>query len=612
MSERETDMPAVIELRGLGKRYALYQRPSDRVLDVCGLLWARPAARRRIGEFWALRDLDMTVRRGERVGIIGRNGAGKSTLLKIIAGTMGATEGRAEVRGAVQAMLELGTGFHPEFTGRENIRAALAYRGVTRDAVRGLEPEIIDFSELEEFIDRPIKTYSAGMYARLAFSVATAVDPELLIIDEVLGAGDAYFAGKCVERMRSVTERSGATVLFVSHDLSSVQHLCDRVVWLDRGRIVDEGEPMRVILAYQSVVRKEDEARLHARDRRILKRHAAGLGRDSDVFDRLLFRFVGDGGPAPKSPTVVYRVDLRVGEDEVGSIDVGGAMDNDATREHHLMDTPGYMDWGTPRKAARGRGRAVADFGGRFHHAPFTMGVARSYAVSGVTPTLVIDCDAGVDGLCVEVFDGADYRRIGTLPGGHRGEVELPFAWPGGSTDESPPPAEPVAVAAPERAAERGYGEGGAEITGVRFFDESGAETRILTAGRAARVEVGFRCDRTLTNPVFVFAAYLPDGRPATQWIVRADQMGSGEISGSGRVVFDLGVLGLGRGSYVASVAIFKRLRQDGLEPEGYHVLDRCIHFQVVQPVDAVYEWGLCVQPFRARLEAGDAGPGTA
>jgi len=180
-------------------------------------------------------------------------------------------------------LLELGTGFHPEFSGRENIQSYLAYQGLSPKEIEAREEEIIDFSELEEFIDQPLKAYSAGMYARLAFSTATVIEPEILIIDEILGAGDAYFSGKCVERMNRITNDSGATVLFVSHDLSSVQALCDRVIWVNRGRIKRDGEPLSVIKEYMALVRREEEIRLRARDLRVSKKQALLLESQKDI-----------------------------------------------------------------------------------------------------------------------------------------------------------------------------------------------------------------------------------------------------------------------------------------------------------------------------------------
>lgn len=251
----------VIRLHKLGKMYRLYHRPVDKILDALGinhwLFWRKNYYR----PFWALRDLNLEVRRGERVGLIGRNGAGKSTLLRLISKAVTPTEGECTVVGAVQALMQLGTGFHPEFTGLQNIQASLAYHGLTERQIGATTGDIIDFAELHEFIDQPVKTYSAGMYARLAFAVATSIEPEILIIDEILGAGDAYFYGKCVARMKQLTVDKGATVLFVSHDLPSVMALCDRALWIKSGRIVADGEPLKIVQAYYAEVQREENLR---------------------------------------------------------------------------------------------------------------------------------------------------------------------------------------------------------------------------------------------------------------------------------------------------------------------------------------------------------------
>ncbi|MGH7062179.1 MAG: ABC transporter ATP-binding protein, partial [Stellaceae bacterium] len=196
-----------------------YRHPRYRVLEAFGL----PLPKKAYDEFWALRGISLEVPRGESLAIIGQNGAGKSTLLNVICGGLKPSSGTVAVRGQIQALMDLGTGFHPEFTGRQNIYSALAYQGITGGQADEHFEEIVDFSELADFIDQPIKTYSSGMYARLAFSAATTIVPDILIIDEILGAGDAYFAAKCADRMRRLTKEVGATVLFVSHDMSSVQ-----------------------------------------------------------------------------------------------------------------------------------------------------------------------------------------------------------------------------------------------------------------------------------------------------------------------------------------------------------------------------------------------------
>ena len=217
-----------ISIDRVARMFKRYRNPRYRVMEALGLRLPKNA----YDEFWALRDISFTVRRGERVALIGRNGAGKSTLLNIICQRLRPSSGSVTVEGRIQALMELGTGFHPDFTGRENVLSSLAYQGISGAKALALLDEVIDFAELDDFIDQPIKTYSTGMYARLAFSTATAFEPDVLIIDEVLGAGDAYFAAKCTERMHRLTLEMGATVLFVSHDMASVERLCDRAIWI--------------------------------------------------------------------------------------------------------------------------------------------------------------------------------------------------------------------------------------------------------------------------------------------------------------------------------------------------------------------------------------------
>src|SRR5216117_507568 len=202
-----------------------------------------------IEEFWALRDLSFEVGRGEVVGIIGRNGAGKSTLLKILSRITEPTAGRVRIKGRVASLLEVGTGFHPELTGRENIFLNGATLGMTRAEIIRKFDRIVAFAELEEFLDTPVKRYSSGMFARLGFAVAAHVEPDILIVDEVLSVGDYLFQQKCFERMNEVMS-GGATVVFVSHNLRAVSLLCERSLLLERGRVVTMGPSHEVIKAY--------------------------------------------------------------------------------------------------------------------------------------------------------------------------------------------------------------------------------------------------------------------------------------------------------------------------------------------------------------------------
>mgnify|MGYP005855495009 CR=1 FL=1 len=252
--------PVSIEVRDLCKCYQIYERPQDRLKQ--SLI---PRLSRLVGraaptyyrEFWALRDVSLQVARGETVGIVGRNGSGKSTLLQIICGTLTPTAGTVEVRGRVSALLELGAGFNPEFSGRENVLLNAAILGFPREEMVARMDQVVAFSELGDFLDQPVKTYSSGMYARLAFSAAIHVDPDVLIVDETLAVGDARFVAKCLRRIREIKE-AGTTILFVSHDVASVRALCDSAIWLDKGRLIDRGHVFPVSGRYMEFIFRDE------------------------------------------------------------------------------------------------------------------------------------------------------------------------------------------------------------------------------------------------------------------------------------------------------------------------------------------------------------------
>lgn len=246
------DESLAVSVRGVGKCYEIYDRPIDRLKQsILGRLLQSEFHRK----FWALRDVSFDVARGEAVGIVGRNGSGKSTLLQIIAGTLAPTEGVALVRGRVAALLELGSGFNPHFTGRENAFLAGAIRGLNRRAMEEKIDDIAAFADIGEFFDQPVGMYSSGMHARLAFSVASMVEPEVLILDEILAVGDASFTQKCMARLHKLLD-SGVTLLFVSHNLDSVKSICRRGVYLAKGRAVFVGPTEQAVDQYLSVVRE--------------------------------------------------------------------------------------------------------------------------------------------------------------------------------------------------------------------------------------------------------------------------------------------------------------------------------------------------------------------
>jgi lipopolysaccharide transport system ATP-binding protein len=252
-----------IRCEGLGKRYRLGQRERYRALrdtltdavrsPLLTLSTAFGGSRSKNGNgentIWALRDLSFEIKRGEVVGVIGRNGAGKSTLLKILSRITSPTEGMAEIHGRVGSLLEVGTGFHPELTGRENIYLNGSILGMRKAEIERKFDEIVAFAEVEEFLDTPVKRYSSGMYVRLAFAVAAHLEPEILLVDEVLAVGDAAFQKRCLGKMGDVA-REGRTILFVSHNMQAIQSLCRQALLIDKGKITATGDPKAVVARY--------------------------------------------------------------------------------------------------------------------------------------------------------------------------------------------------------------------------------------------------------------------------------------------------------------------------------------------------------------------------
>jgi lipopolysaccharide transport system ATP-binding protein len=243
-----------IRVHQLGKRYQVYDTPRDRlkqfVLPRLHRL-AGAAPKHYFSEFWALDDVSFEVKKGETVGIIGRNGSGKSTLLQMICGTLSPTNGHVELNGRVAALLELGAGFNPEFTGRENIFMNGTLLGLSTQEIEARYDDIVAFADVGMFIDQPVKMYSSGMFVRVAFAIAASMDPSILIVDEALAVGDLAFQAKCMVRLRELMD-AGTTVLFVSHDMSSVRNICSKVLWLKQGHAVAFGDPKEVVGAYVS------------------------------------------------------------------------------------------------------------------------------------------------------------------------------------------------------------------------------------------------------------------------------------------------------------------------------------------------------------------------
>ncbi len=354
----------MIVLRDVSKTFKLYRRPSDRLLE-----WIAPVRRHQV--FHALRHVDLEVPAARTLGIIGINGAGKSTLLKLVAGTLLPTTGSIEISGRVAALLELGTGFHPEFTGRQNIYVNGQLLGLSPEELAALEPEIIAFSELGPFIDQPIRTYSSGMVMRLGFSIAASVNPDVLIVDEALSVGDARFSQKCIRRIREFRDR-GTTILFVSHDPGAVKALCDEAILLEAGEIRARGLPGDILDEYNALLAAKGSGNVEMRitrtsgEARGPRRHGTfqaligrvrlrnGRGQETDLFhpgERLRMAIEVVFLTAITNPTVGFEIRDRLGQGLYGTntalkgIDLGDCGAGE-TREIEF-EVPVNLGYGT-------------------------------------------------------------------------------------------------------------------------------------------------------------------------------------------------------------------------------------------------------------------------
>lgn len=305
----------MIILENIGKKYTIrhenehqYTTLREEVVSVARNILSSQKRISKKEEFWALNNININVDPGEKIGIIGRNGAGKSTLLKLISRITEPTNGKIKIKGRVASLLEVGTGFHPELTGRENIFLNGVILGMSRVEIRKKFDEIVAFADFEKFLDTPVKRYSSGMQVRLAFSVAAHLDSEILIVDEVLAVGDTLFQKKCIDKMLEVT-KEGRTILFVSHNLSSIKTLCDRGILLERGQIISDGAVQEVIEEYTSGVKIiEKEVDLSSIERKVYQ--------NDIIFERIIFNNM----PINFGEPIRFKIKLKTLKDKMPAI----------------------------------------------------------------------------------------------------------------------------------------------------------------------------------------------------------------------------------------------------------------------------------------------------
>jgi homopolymeric O-antigen transport system ATP-binding protein len=569
--------PIAIRAAGLKKVYRLYAKPAYRFLDMFGMLGDRPGA---FTEHAALDGIDLEIRRGEKVALIGRNGAGKSTFLKLVTNVIQPTAGTIEVQGDVHALLQIGTGFHPEFTGRQNVHAYLAQLGVTGAEAERRCADAIAFAELEEYIDQPVKTYSTGMAMRLMFSASTAISPDLLVLDEVLGVGDAYFAQKSYDRMRELCERNDATLLLVTHDIYSAVRMCERVIWFDRGRVLMDGDGASVVKAYEDSIRQQEEHRLRLKkQQRLLElQQATAAGSAANHVDHVVLEISStDGRP---QAGLVYLADVALLVD--GERIDAWPMDADAfnaARGTHLERSG--TSWG---EIGAWHGRVcwpMINYGSPFHK------VAGVFAVPGHLVDAATSFACAIDyaspepsDLTVRLYVRGRELSLGRI-------VDAGTEWKTYTAlavdDASDPAKRPVNVTGV-------HGTGSIVVTGARFVSDDDRELHILEHGSTARLDI----DYAIFNPDLhercqVVLAVHKDGIEDVARYITRDLLFDARERPRGTVRLTIPRLTLTNGTYAVTLMIAKERYYDtdqvvfySINPSVYCCVSRFFEVSVV------------------------------
>jgi homopolymeric O-antigen transport system ATP-binding protein len=544
--------------RGLKKVYRLYAKPAYRFLDMFGLLGERPGA---FTEHAALDAINLDVRRGEKVAVIGRNGAGKSTFLKLVTNVIQPTAGTLEVHGDVHALLQIGTGFHPDFTGRQNVEAYLAQLGVTGDEARRRCADAIAFAELEEYIDQPVKTYSTGMSMRLMFSASTAISPDLLVLDEVLGVGDAYFAQKSYDRMRELCERNDATLLLVTHDVYSAVRMCERVIWFDRGRVLMDGDGATVVKAYEDSIRQQEEHRLRLKKQQRL-RELAVAAPSADAVEHVVLEIASSDGRPQSGLVYVSDVALLVDGERAAAWPLDADAFNPARGTH--LEREG-TSWG---EIAAWQGRVcwpMLNYGSPFHKIAGVFTVPAS-VVEGADAPLACSIDYASPEPCdlsVRIYVRGAELSLGRI-------VESSVDWKtyvasasNGSGDWGK---RPLNVSG-------SHGTGSVVVTGAKFVADDGRELHILEHGSTARLDIAYAIFQPdLRERCQVVIALHRDGvEDVCRYITRDMMFDSAERS-RGTVRLTIPRLTLTDGTYAVTVMIAK---------EGYYDTHQTVFYSI-------------------------------
>jgi lipopolysaccharide transport system ATP-binding protein len=557
----------------VGKVYRLYPTPYHRALDMLRLLPRNNS----FPKHHALADINLEIRRGEKVAIIGRNGAGKSTLLKLISNVSEPTSGRLEVIGDARALLQVGSGFHPDFTGRENVYAYLAYLGITGKDADTRFNEIVDFSELEEYIDQPLKTYSTGMAVRLMFSTSTAVAPDILVLDEVLSVGDAYFSQKSFERIKELSERNGTTLLLVSHEVYSAAKLCPRMIWLDRGRVLIDGSSSSVITAYEDSIRDQEEQRLRKRKQSRLDELARTA---SDNRSHVIVEIRGRNNQPQQSSVYFSRIELHSSGRLLASLPLAG--DSNGVGSH--IQTEG-SNWGEPCVWNGRPARPMRNFGTAFHKIAGVFSM-KDTDISETPLELIVEyrtespCD-----LLIHGFHNEDQFDLGSLPPVTGRWIEHRVNWSLLKANA----VSPSELFMQNVSLNGRQGSGTIGIMDVTLVNHEDRESQIITHGTAVSFKVRYTVrDAAFRDKAQVLMVFHRDGVLDVCRFITRDLSFNGDTDGVIRLRVPRFPLGNGR--YSLTVMIVKEGYFDqnqflfySINPDVYACAGRVLEFTVIE-----------------------------
>lgn len=570
-----TSSDIAIRARGLSKIYRLYARQRYRLLDILGLL---PRAGGAYREHKALDAVTLDIARGEKVAIIGRNGAGKSTFMKLVSRVIQPTTGTLEVNARVNALLQIGTGFHPDFTGRENVYAYLSQMGVGGSDADRLYREVVDFAELEEYIDQPVKTYSTGMGVRLMFSTSTAIEPDLLLLDEVLGVGDAYFAQKSFDRIRQMCALHRTTLLLVTHDVYAASRLCERMIWIDRGQVVLDGPGAVVIRAYEDSIRVQEEHRLRTRRLSAMRALVEPPGGDARPVALLIEIASPDNLPQP-SAVYFSAIELRRGEQVVSGLPLtaGGESGPALPREGTA--------WGEPVMWHERASRPMLNYGSPFHRIAAILTIpAAELQRHGDGAPLALWLRFWTDQPCdlqMRGFADGWAADLGPLPRAAGRWVEHSVA-----VDMTAPDA---AALVPKVNLSGKFGTGDIQITQVAFVGADGNPTDVLEHGVAATLLVDYQIKNPgIRQRAQVVVVFHRDGTQDVCRLIARELMFDAAVS-AGQIRMVVPRIDLTDGWYSLTVMIAEEGYYDrhqttffAINPGVYSCLSRAFDVRVV------------------------------